>query len=337
MRTYLRDSTLVANVMRYLRKYDRLPLKVAEDLLDRLSKEPLYENTTAEIVATIDQRTPPALHGRAVRAMKRLWNRRSLGPQLRVAIGRPLFRDGLIPENRIRYALRTTRDWWVRAALYGTLAPKSFGTIFLGNMFNEGIRDEIGDVSLSAAARLAYLGISVTRPWKDLNLAAARALRQLGIISRLPKGVDGIERSLSRLIGRPTGVDWRRVFRRGYKQAEKQAVFSRALADTDATAFVNATDVFNDLLLDRLYRHDPTLGNYTLGNIGSILMSVRLRNAYPAFFALVSEIHEKRLLSSLSHAMARRTGKPTGRIKYKYRSKATRLMRLAFAELARRW
>jgi hypothetical protein len=79
----------------------------------------------------------------------------------------------------------------------------------VGNVLNSGIRDVVGDVALSAAERLAYLGLNVVRPLNELNVAAARALRQLGIISRLPKGVDGIERSLSRLIGKlePSGYE----------------------------------------------------------------------------------------------------------------------------------
>lgn len=328
---------LAPQILRHLRKYDRLPRTVADDLLDRLKKEPLYENTTSEIVTTLDQRTPPAHRSRTVSALKRLWQKRSLGPELRAAVGRPLFRDGILSEGTIRYALVATRDWWVRGELYGSLPQSRYGKAFLANAFNQGLRDQVGDVALSATLGLASIGIKPTKPLKTLNLAAARTLRQLGIISRLPKGVDGIERSLSQLTGRPTAVNWRSVFKQKYKQAEKQAVFCRALADTNITAFVNAADVFNDLLLDRLYRHDPTLGSYTLGNIGSILSSVRLQNQYPAVFALVSEIHEKRLSSSLSHAMARKTGKPTGRIKYKYRNRAIRLMRAAFSELGASW
>jgi Reverse transcriptase (RNA-dependent DNA polymerase) len=328
---------LIPQVMRHLRKYDALPKRVAEDLIERLRKEPLYENTTAEIVLTLDERTPSGFSRGAVAAMRRLWRRRALTPELRVAIGRAFFRDGRISESSIRYFLRSINDWWVRAELFNVLTPARFGTIFLVNVLNDGIRDKIGDPSLSASERLARIGLGVTRPLNDLNVAAARALRQLGVISRLPKGVDGIERSMTRLLGKPTGVNWRRIFPRNYKHAEKQAVFCRALAETDPTAFVNAADVFNDLLLDRLYRHDLSLGAYVLGNVGSILGSARLRRKYPAIFAFVSETHEKRYISNLSHAVARRTGKPTGRIRFKYMRAARRLMRSAVDELALAW
>jgi len=157
LRISLERPDLVQSIMRHFRKYDRLPKKVAQDLLDRLAKEPLYENATAEMIITLDQRTPPALLNRSMRIMKRLWERRSLGPELRAAIGRPLCRDRMIPEKRIHYALGAARDWWVRAKLYSVLMSNSFGMTFLANTFNRGIRDEIGDVSLSAAASLARL------------------------------------------------------------------------------------------------------------------------------------------------------------------------------------
>jgi hypothetical protein len=328
---------LIPNVMRYFRKYDRLPASVSKELLDRIRGEPLYESTTAELVTTLDQRTRTQHMLRYRRILMRMWKPSSAGTALKAALGRPLFREKYLPEARIRYGLRTIREWWVRAELFSVLTEAHFGIKPLGKMLNEGIKDQVDDVALSAAERLASSGLSVGRPLKGVNLAAARALRQLGIISRLPKGVDGIERSLSRLVGQATGVNWRAVFGRGYKQAEKQAVFCRALAETDATAFVNAADVFHDLLLSRLYRHEPTLGVYVLGQVGSILTSNRLRGRYPRVFALISAIHEKRYVSSLSHAKARRTGKPTGRIKFEYLKTARLLMRRAFAELAAKW
>jgi len=74
-----------------------------------------------------------------------------------------------------------------------------------------------------------------------------------------------------------------------------------------------------------------------LGSIGSILTSNRLRRRYPSVFALITDVHEQRYISSLSHAKARRTGKPTGRIKFKYLKTAKRFMRRAFTELAANW
>ncbi len=121
-----------------------------------------------------------------------------------------------------------------------------------------------------------------------------------------------------------------------YKHAERQAVSCRALADTNVTAFVPALDVFNDLLLDGLYRLDPSLGTYILGNIGSVMSSPRLQTNYPLTFALAKTIHSKRLESELAHPVVRKTGKPTGRVRYSYLKTAKKLLRAACSEIKSR-
>jgi hypothetical protein len=111
----------------------------------------------------------------------------------------------------------------------------------------------------------------------------------------------------------------------------------RALADTNVTAFVNAADVFNDLLLSRIYLHDTSLGTYVLGNMGAVLTSARLRASYPATLQLCTDIHEQRLRSNLSHAVVRRTGKATSRIPYRYLRTAKRLYIRAIQEIEWNW
>ncbi|HEX8817140.1 MAG TPA: hypothetical protein VF753_16705 [Terriglobales bacterium] len=207
----------------------------------------------------------------------------------------------------------------------------------IDNLLNEALRDKNPDVSISAAAQIAALGLSVHRPLKDIQSSGGKVLRQFGILRRLPGRACGIEWSLARLTGRQTGVKWRTVFGPTYNHAERLAVQLRALADTNITAFVNAADVFNDLLLSRLYAHDTTLGAYTVGNIGSVLNSARLRAAYPSTYDLCNQVHTQRLRSLLSHPVVRGTGKPTGKIPYRYRNVAKLLFTRAIREIESRW
>ncbi len=139
------------------------------------------------------------------------------------------------------------------------------------------------------------------------------------------------------MLGKVPAIKWKSVFKKDYAQAERQAVMCRAKADTDVSAWVNATDVFDDLLLNALYRHDTSLGKYTLGKIGSVLNGGRLQKAYPAIYALVEDMHARRLESALSHPTVRKTGHPTKLIKYGYLKKAKSLIRAALAELAAKW
>ncbi|MDQ2711133.1 MAG: hypothetical protein M3Y24_02670 [Acidobacteriota bacterium] len=143
---------------------------------------------------------------------------------------------------------------------------------------------------------------------------------------------------MTNLLGKSvSGIDWKKIFGQDHRKAEIQAVWCRAYALTNATSFVNAMDVFNDWLLIQLYAHNPSLGTYTTGKIGSILNSTRLKAAYPKLLEMVTDIHDHRYGSHLSHAKVKNTGKPTGYIPFFYLRRAKRLMVVAFLELSRKW
>ena len=92
--------------------------------------------------------------------------------------------------------------------------------------------------------------------------------------------------------------------------------------------------MFDDLLVDALVHADGTIGNYNLGQIGSMLQPTsRFARKYPATFALVSEVHEKRYQSMASHPLIKRSGRPTKRIPYGFLTKAKRLLMNAAQEL----
>jgi hypothetical protein len=200
-----------------------------------------------------------------------------------------------------------------------------------------GLSDQNPDVSLAAAQQAALLSVGVLPPLRTIQPSGGKALRQFGILKRVPGRSCGISWSMARLTGRSSSVNWRSIFGSTYRHAEKLAVQMRALSDTNVTAFVNAADVFNDRLLSRLYLHDPSLGTYQLGSIGSVLSSTRLRNNYPSVFQLCEGIHAERLKSSLSHPVVKKTGKPTSRIPYRYLRIAKGLYLRALIELEASW
>lgn len=178
----------------------------------------------------------------------------------------------------------------------------------------------------------------MTAPAPDLNRSGAIVLNAFGVIATIPRGRCGIFTSMEGLLGKAApDVNWRSVFGREYAKAERQALWCRAYSLTDMTAFVNALDVFNEWLLSRLYQHDTSLGTYTLGKIGSVLNSTRLKAGYPAILSLVSSIHKQRLKSMLSHPTVRNTGRVTGQVRFSYLPIAKRLMLKAFRELKAKW
>ncbi len=328
---------LVPAIARYFAGYKVLPRRVSRELAARVSKNELYENVTAAWLGVLQGRIRSAEASPLNKALKRLWGSRSLGPELKGMIGAHLFREGMLTVNQTRYAARYLRDWWARAQVVAALGTRHYGTVTLQGILNEALRDQNSDVSLAAAQQIASLNVMLMPPLRGINVFGGKALRQLGVLRRVPGRSCGIQWSFARLTGRISNLNWRAVFGVEYGHAEKLAVQMRALADTNVTAFVNASDVFNDLLLNRLYLHDPALGTYALGRIGSVLSSVRLRTRYPEVSQLCNGIHGERLKSSLSHPVVRRTGRPTSRIPYRYLHTAKRLYSRAIAELEFLW
>jgi hypothetical protein len=151
-----------------------------------------------------------------------------------------------------------------------------------------------------------------------------------------------VARAFERLLKKkPPQVDWPTFFGRTYRQAEIQAVrWSGYLAD--ATAWVNGMDVFCDRLLDALFRADPSIGNYALGTIGSVLNTPTSRFAvkYPKTYQLVNDIHARRGESDLSHAKKRKGKvylKSTSYIRHRYFTTARKLVSDALGEMAISW
>lgn len=328
---------LVPNVARYFKRYARLPRKVAAELLKRIDAMDVYAHVTAHWLDVVCTRVSPTDRAKLNRMLKRNWKPRTLSPELKAAIGKALILEGKLTVNQTRYAIRRVLEGWVRSELVGAVNAKHYGTASLESFINDAIRDENPDVSLAGALQAATLAVRIHSPLATINPRGGKALRQLGVIRRVPGRNCGVEWSFQRLIGKPTGVNWHTIFGPTYRQAETQAVHMRALADTNVTAFVNAADVFNDLLLSRLYDHDASLGTYALGNIGSVLSSTRLRNAYPFIFRLCNSIHDERLKSHLSHPVVKTTGKPTSRIPYRFLRTAKRLYADAIAEVESTW
>ena len=337
----LRISTarpdLVPYVARYLKRYQKLPKTVARELLSRVSQGHLYQHVTSEWIEVLDGRLNPSEENRLIKTLKRQWQPRTSQPDLKYVSAKLLVRNGELTVNQIRYALRAVDEWWVRSALVEGLNTQQYGMQYVENLSNEALRDRNGDVSLAAAQKIAQIACAVHRPIRDINPAGGKALRQFGILKRVHGRSCGVEWAFSQLTGISTRIKWRSVFGPRYRQAQTLAIELRALAATNVSAFVNAADVFNDLLLSRLYAHDPTLGGYTLGNIGSVLNSLRLRNGYPRIFDLCSNVHTERLKCLLSHPVVKQTSKPTSRIPYRYLSKAKRLYRAALIEMEARW
>jgi len=175
----------------------------------------------------------------------------------------------------------------------------------------------------------------------DINPAAQTILKNAGVIGRTNRRSCDIGTVVGRVLG-PTlrQSDWRPLFGKSqYKQAALRFSVWSAYADTDPTAWVSLTDTINDLLLDQLFKHDKSLGAYTLGNIGGVLNAPqsRLARSHPQLYRACKSLHQHRLSSDLAHPIRRDNGLPTRRIRYRELRQLKLILADGWIELLDRW
>ncbi len=321
-------------IFRYFRRYKTLPKSVAKEVVIQIKRNPLYDAVTCGLIATADGRLPKSLQAPANRTIKALWKPKGLPPGLSAHVGSWLLREGLLTPKRAEAIFHRYSGWWVMCRLLEALNDWHYSAAQVAGILNHCVTSESNDVAICAATEVVGRRVPVTALTPNLNRSGAIVLNAFGVIATIPRGRCGISTSMLGLLGKSCpDINWRKVFGREYAKAERQALWCRAYSLTDMSAFVNALDVFNEWLVSSVYQHDTSLGTYTLGKIGSVLNSSRLKTGYPALLALVSSIHNQRLKSMLSHPTVRNTGRVTGQVRFSYLPIAKRLMLKAFREL----
>jgi hypothetical protein len=318
----------------YLRRYPKLPRVPAEEIIGIIKANTLYHSVQAEFISVADDRLPAKQDGILAAYLRKQWSPGTVHPDLLARAGTYLMRTGHLTRNQVIYVCKSARSWWTRATLVNNLKSNKIGAATHDRIVQQGIMDDSHDVALAAGWKTFVDDVSVPSQKRQFNPSGAILLKELGVIKRRTAGYCGIDHALKKLDPKISKVKWKKLMGKKYPQAEKQAIEVAALSGTNITAFVNALDVFNDLLLDALFNVDTTIGKYTLGKIGSSLAtSSRFAIKYPAIFALANEVHETRYQSMYSHPRVGITSKPTKKINYRFLGKAKGLLKTAVNQL----
>jgi hypothetical protein len=327
--------------LRYFQHYEQLPAKASRSLIAALQARPRFPSVVAELLRTAEGRIAakqlPAVDGFVHSCLK---ERSPPGADYHAAILTWAIRRDLLPHRFIPPRVRRISAWWVQAEALAALGGDRLTASAKGRLVNELLLSPVSDVAVAAAVVIVTEGLDVAAKAKQVQRSAACILERFGRIRRGAARVCGIHRYFKDLLGPELPeIDWKKLFRKRYRRVEQQAVWCRAFARTDITAWVNGMDVFNDFLLEAVFKAVPTLGSYTIGNVGGILSCAALNANYPAVTALVREIHDKRGESALSHPVktkgkARIVVGKTRRIRFGYLRRARKLVRAAVKELA---
>lgn len=319
---------------RYLTRYTTIPNIPATRLLAEIEGQKLYPAIAAGFIRAIDGRLSDNLRKVARKKLKPLWKPKIQQADFSAALGQWLVRESGFTDSQIKYAVTHPKSWWLRAQLFLAFQETFPATHLRDLLVNQGLTDKCHDVALAAAYLAGHYGIKPAPPISKLHPAAKLVLRQFGLIRRANANICGIHDSMTRMLKTILQVQWRKLFAQDYRKVERQVVEVHAYSKTNATAWVNAMDVFCDWLLIALTRKDKSLGTYQQGNVGGFMNSASLRTLYPATQAFVFDIHQMRYQSNLSHAKVGKTAKATKSIPFKYIRKGKKLLQSAIAELS---
>jgi hypothetical protein len=317
----------------HLCKFDEVPERHAKRLIEEVEKQELYPAVRAAFIHSSVGRMPDSTIPKAKTVLKKLWQPKLSQVDLSDALWRWLCRENHLTIAQMRYGLTSNLSPWLLMRLHFGMQWADISPAQRSAWLNHTMRSKHVDVAISAAWLCGMFGIKPKKPTRDINPLAKLMLKELGLMRRADSSVCGIRLAIMEMTGHDIPIRWKKFFGKLYKRAEAQITTCKGYFKTDPTAWVNAIDVFNDLWLNALYCHDTTLGNYTLGKIGSVLKSTRLKSDYPAISKFANQLHEKRLESDLSHAEVKLTKKPTKPIKFKWLRPGARLLLRGTQEL----
>jgi retron-type reverse transcriptase len=330
-----KNPEIYKSICNYLCRYLKIPRVPAKKILEIIKTKALYHSVQAEFIAVADGKLPESQDDELARYLKSKWSPTNQHADLLSNVGIYLMRTGHLSARQVIYACNNAHSWWTRATLINNLDSKYIGAGTVESICCEGILDDNRDVALAAGWKIFWDGITLTGKRTQWNPSGAILLREVGFIQRSTAIYCGIEKSFQKLDQNIACLKWKKLLGYHYFQAERQAVEILALSGTNITAFVNAFDVFNDLLLDRLFSTDGTIGKYTLGNIGGALnANSKFAAKFPLTFLFVHTIHDSRYMSMYSHPRVRTTTKPTKKINYRFLGRARLLLKNAVKELS---
>jgi hypothetical protein len=336
-RIYEKQPHLYDAVSRYLARSRKFTDKVGNRLVEAVERQEIYPGVRAAFINVSIGKLSGGALTRAKRRFKPLWTPRSSPADLSDALAAWLHYERRFTDRQAEYSVVSTKPGWLRARIQYSVPWSDLPESHRRAWLNANLRSDSADVAVSAARLMSVLAVTVLRPVRDVHPLARLVLKEFGALRRAKAGVCGIRLAIEEMTGCDIAVAWRAFFGRNYKYAEAQIVECKGYFKTSANSWVNGTDVFIDWLLDALFRRDPALGTYTMGNVGGYLSHGALRANYPAVFRLLNEIHTKRYESNLSHALVRRSGQPTRRIQFTWLRKGAGLIRRAAEELAIRY
>jgi len=314
-----KNPHLYQSILGHLSKFRKFSKTVSRALLLQVKSQQLYEEITALYLTHSLNKVHKDIKQDFVEYCKELHKKRK-------SINSPNLRSivfvWLLNENHFKFRdierIYTSKEWWLIHNSLEYIDIELFGEPSYEAILNVLLKSKSFEVAIKASYLLVEKNLRVNIPLNEINDFAQIILKKANLIGRTSFAKSLINIRLEELTGTSLPkMNWNKFLTSDHKNCERLSYLLTGYIKTDANAFINELDVFNDFILNALYKHDTSIGTYKLGNIGSCLtVGNRLENKYHQLFKLCDLVHKYRLESDLSHPIVRGSGKPTRRIKF---------------------
>jgi hypothetical protein len=342
LRVLERQPHLYDPIFRYLAKFDLLSRALSRAITVLLTSYELYPAFTAGLIRCAQDNCHSSVRDRLYSSCRRRLSgtKSTTDPELRAVAAGLLIAHGKATWPVTKFHAQWRRSWWVRAYILPLIDESVVGPPSLTYIVNVLARDPVSDVSLVAAERLITGKLHIARPMTDINEAAQLALRRAGRIARAGNRTCPVRRAATVVLGVPVkDIQWRSFLpKKTYRALIPRMAVWRAYASSDPTAWVSLSDTVNDILVDVLFAHDPSVGKYALGNLGGVLSpSSKFAAKYPRFYAAAELLHKLRLRADLVHPITKSTKQSTRRIRFQELRQPQRVLAQGWQELWQKW
>lgn len=341
------EPHLYNHIYNYFSKVDKLSESISNRLIILLKYYDHYPGFTAGLIRLLRKSIHPKSSNELVNYCKEIVEKIDKGnaslfitSELKSAALSVLFINHTITWARVRAIFALKPEWWLCSDLVRFIDRDVWGEPNYFDLINILVQNKNFDVALVSSEILITENI-LLNTGGTINPQAQILLKKAGIIGRKRATHCVISEFMCEILDNSMSrINWKVFLGNRYNLVQSKVITWASYNGTDASAWINLADTINDILLDVLCNHDTNIGNYALGgNVGGFIntSTSRFANSYPLFRKGMVEVHNKRLISDLSHPIKKTTKRPTRRIKHSEIKPIKRMLIQGYLEVWNNW
>lgn len=319
MKVLRKHPELAPEICSYLSSYEKMPTKLAREILAYLKGTELYHSVNGLLLRACLGRMPTdeTLQLGKLCADKIL---HSGSDPIKI---QPIYKEALIAWALYARAIsfseyenivKSESDWWVKKCAMRELTKDLFGKPTYANFINHCLRAPESEVARIAASRLLEDKIKLSRPYGNVEITAKKTLKVAKVIRATGQPVSRINEMLAYVLRRKeTQYDWKKFFSSKHKQAESMMLYLKRDYETNINAFLVHFDSYCDLLVEVIYGRLKPGKEYP--KFGHAIKDKILIGLLPDAMKCFSQLHSLRLKSTTAHPRLS-AGTPTRRLKH---------------------